>query len=130
MLPAPPGSTNSIRPKYGNVSSAGATICTTWPLELVAESCAIVRCTSAIGLHKAERTTPAPVCERGRGEGRRQAGARRRIMQHGLRHLLDHVAARGRAHESRDADALAAFDQHLGEREADHKGAFELGALR
>ena len=37
------------------------------------------------------------------------------------------VAAGARAHQSRNADALAALDQHLGEGEGDHQCTLQLG---
>ena len=46
-----------MRPEYGKVSSAGSTICTTWPCAPLADSCASVARTSAIGLQKSDSTT-------------------------------------------------------------------------
>ena len=65
--------------------------------------------------------------ERGGHEARRQARAFAAVMQDRLRHALDHVAAAGRRHQAGDADALAAFDQNLGERQRDDQCAVELG---
>ena len=62
---------------------------------------------------------------RGR-KGRRQAGALRRVVQDRLRHLLDDVAAGGRAHQAGNADPLAALHQNFGEREGHHQRALEL----
>ena len=74
MAPAPSGSKNSMRPEYGKVSSAGSTICTTWPCAPVADSCAMVACTSAIGLHRSDKTTTSASGE-GENDGGRLARA-------------------------------------------------------
>ena len=57
MRPPPSGSTNSMRPQYGKVSSAGSTICTTWPCAPLPESWVIVRRTSPISLHRSDSST-------------------------------------------------------------------------
>jgi hypothetical protein len=41
--------------------------------------------------------------------------------------LLNHVTAGARPHDTGNADALAALNQHLGERERDNERAVELG---
>ena len=68
--------------------------------------------------------------ERRRHEGRRQARARRLVMQHRLRHLVDHVAARGRVHQAGNADAFAACDQKLSQRKGHDQSALQLGVAR
>src|SRR5215472_8797386 len=51
-------------------------------------------------------------------------------MQDRLCHFFNDIAARGRAHEARNADAFAALHQHLGQREGDHKSALEFAVIR
>ena len=68
--------------------------------------------------------------ERGGREARRQARALGAVVHDRLRHALDHVAAAGRAHQSGNADALAAFDQNLGKRQRDHQRAVQLVVVR
>ena len=66
---------------------------------------------------------------RGR-KGRRQARPLGHVVHDRVRHLVEHVAAAGRPHQARHADALAGLHQHLGEREGDDQAAIELGFLR
>src|SRR2546425_56846 len=72
MVPAPSGSTNSMRPEYGKVSSPGSTIWTVWPCAPVDDSCARVLRTSAIGLQKSEITAISESAD-GRKDGGRLA---------------------------------------------------------
>jgi len=65
-----------------------------------------------------------------RHKGRRQAEARGVVMQHRLRHLVDHAAARGRIHQARHANAFAARDQEFREREGHDQRAFQLAVAR
>ena len=64
--------------------------------------------------------------ERRRRKTLRQANALAAVVNDGLRQQFDDVAAAGRARQSRDADALAAFDQHLGERKRNDQRAIKL----
>ena len=61
--------------------------------------------------------------ERRRRERRRQARPLGHVMHDRVRHLVEHVAAAGRPHQARHADALAGLHQHLGEREGDHQAS-------
>ena len=68
--------------------------------------------------------------QRAPARSRRQARALGRIVHDGLGHAVDHGAAAGRAHQAGQADALAALDQHFGERERDDQRAVELALAR
>ena len=60
----------------------------------------MVRCTSAIGLHRSDSTTTSDC-----GEGAKDGGRLRalgRVVHDRLGHLLDDVAARARAHQARE----------------------------
>ena len=70
---------------------------------------------SAIGDQKSDSTTISASADGTKDGGR--LGARGVVVQHRLRHLVDHAAARGRVHQAGNADAFAAGDQQFGERE-------------
>ena len=84
--------------------------------------------TSAIGLQQIGQHHDFR--ERRGREGRRQARALAGVVDHGLRHPVDDVAACGRAHQAGNADALAALDQHFGQRKRDDQRAVELAFPR
>ena len=50
-------------------------------------------------------------------------------MHDRVRHLVQHVAAAGRPHQARHADALAGLHQNFGQRESDDQASIEFGLL-
>ena len=83
---------------------------------------------SGIGDQKSDSTTISASADGTKDGGR--LSARGIVVQHRLRHLVDHAAARGRVHQAGNADAFAARDQQFGEREGHDQPALQLAVAR
>ena len=101
------------RPEYGKVSSAGSTTWTVWPWAPVAESCASVLRTSAIGTLRNPRP---PRSRRAPTARMRPAGSRAAWGRAGWRSpsCRARCGCRSAALKARHADALAGLHQNLG----------------